>query len=70
MVGGGWGLQSHFIVKSNLVLRLGWGFDNIEMELLSVVANSDGYFALKHMEQITHSLITSFSAIFSNSSLD
>ena len=27
---GGWGgvVQSHFIVKANLVLRLGWGFDN------------------------------------------
>ena len=26
----GWvgGVQSHFIVKPNLVLRLGWGFDN------------------------------------------
>ena len=22
-----WGLQSHFMVKPNLVLRLGWGFD-------------------------------------------
>ena len=33
MVGGvggvGWGLHSHYIVKPNLVLRLGWGFDNI-----------------------------------------
>ena len=29
VVGGGWwGLQSHFRVKPNLVLRLGWGFDN------------------------------------------
>ena len=28
-VGGvGWGVQSHYIVKPNLVLRLGWGFDN------------------------------------------
>ena len=30
-VGGvGWGgvVQSHFIVKPNIVLRLGWGFDN------------------------------------------
>ena len=26
---GGWGLHSHYIVKPNLVLRLGWGFDNI-----------------------------------------
>ena len=26
--GVGWGgLQSHFIVKPNLMLRLGWGFD-------------------------------------------
>ena len=25
---GGWCLQSHFIVKPYLVLRLGWGFDN------------------------------------------
>ena len=23
-----WGVQSHFVVKPNLVLRLGWGFDN------------------------------------------
>ena len=23
-----WGLHSHYIVKPNLVLRLGWGFDN------------------------------------------
>ena len=31
MGGVGWCLQSHFIVKPNLVLRLGWGFDkNIE----------------------------------------
>ena len=28
-VGGGWGLQSHFHVKPNLVLRLGWGFDKM-----------------------------------------
>ena len=28
VVGGWWGLQSHFHVKPNLVLRLGWGFDN------------------------------------------
>ena len=27
--GVGWGVQSHFIVKPNLVLRLGWGFDNL-----------------------------------------
>ena len=28
-------VQSHFIVKPNLVLRLGWGFDNfVRMELL------------------------------------
>ena len=26
---GWWGVQSHFIVKPNLVLRLGWGFDNL-----------------------------------------
>ena len=26
--GVGWGLHSHYIVKPNLVLRLGWGFDN------------------------------------------
>ena len=25
---GGWGLHSHYIVKPNHVLRLGWGFDN------------------------------------------
>ena len=25
----GWGLHSHFIVKPNLVLRFGWGFDNL-----------------------------------------
>ena len=29
----GWGLHSHYIVKPNLVLRLGWGFDNILSEL-------------------------------------
>ena len=27
------GLHSHFIVKPNLVLRLGWGFDNRSSEL-------------------------------------
>ena len=27
-VGGVGGLHSHYIVKPNLVLRLGWGFDN------------------------------------------
>ena len=26
-VWGGWGVRSHYIVKPNLVLRLGWGFD-------------------------------------------
>ena len=26
---GGWGVHSHYIVKPNLVLRLGWGFDNM-----------------------------------------
>ena len=25
---GGWGVHSHYVVKPNLVLRLGWGFDN------------------------------------------
>ena len=25
----GWSVHSHYIVKPNLVLRLGWGFDNI-----------------------------------------
>ena len=29
---GGWGLQSYFIVKPNLVLRLGWGFDNFDLQ--------------------------------------
>ena len=28
MGGVGWGVQSHYRVKPNLVLRLGWGFDN------------------------------------------
>ena len=28
----GWVVQSHFIVKPNLVLRLGWGFDNSKYE--------------------------------------
>ena len=32
MVGGGWGLRSHFIAKPNLVLWLGWGFDNWKPE--------------------------------------
>ena len=27
---GGWGLRSHYIVKPNLVLMLGWGFDNMD----------------------------------------
>ena len=27
--GVGWGLQSHFHVKPNRLLRLGWGFDNL-----------------------------------------
>ena len=26
-MGGWWGVQSHFRVEPNLVLRLGWGFD-------------------------------------------
>ena len=30
----GWGVQSHFQVKPNLVLRLGWGFDNTLMSML------------------------------------
>ena len=25
--GVGWGVHSHYVVKPNLVLRLGWGFD-------------------------------------------
>ena len=25
----GWGLHSHYVVKPNLVLGLGWGFDNL-----------------------------------------
>ena len=30
-VGGvGCGVHSHYIVKPNLVLRLGWGFDNTD----------------------------------------
>ena len=27
---GGWGVQSHFRVKPNHLVRLGWGFDNID----------------------------------------
>ena len=34
-VWGGWGLHSHYIVKHNLVLRLGWGFDNILLPKVS-----------------------------------
>ena len=26
----GWVVQSHCIVKPNLVVRLGWGFDNVK----------------------------------------
>ena len=34
--GGGWvGVQSHFMVKPNLVLRLGWRFDNIIITRIS-----------------------------------
>ena len=33
------GLQSHFIVKPNLVLRLGWGFDNGPKEIFCVQKN-------------------------------
>ena len=29
MGGLGWGSHSHYVVKPNLVLRLGWGFDNL-----------------------------------------
>ena len=39
-VGGvGWGLHSYYIVKPNLVLRLGWGFDKnlLLQKLLSLV---------------------------------
>ena len=32
--GVGWGLQSNFVVKPNLVLRLGWGFDNMYVKSL------------------------------------
>ena len=35
-----WGLQSHFIVKPDLVLRLGWSFDNRN---ISDVIGSDLY---------------------------
>ena len=31
-------MQSHFLVKPNLVLRLGWGFDNMKL-LDSVIGN-------------------------------
>ena len=27
----GWGVHSHYVVKPNIVLRLGWGFDNIQV---------------------------------------
>ena len=32
--GGGGGLQSNFIVKPNLVLRLGWDFDNLNLNII------------------------------------
>ena len=30
-----WGVQSHFMVKPNLVLRLGWRVDNIIITRIS-----------------------------------
>ena len=35
------GVQSHFIVKPNLVLRLGWGFDNEKIGNRFHVSSSD-----------------------------
>ena len=36
--GVGWGgLHSHYIVKPNLVLRLGWGFDNLKSLFVDLV---------------------------------
>ena len=40
-VGGvGWGVHSHYIVRPNLVLRLGWGFDNIEASVIITKCSS------------------------------
>ena len=36
VVGGWWGLHSHYIVKPNLVLRLGWGFDKNIWTILKI----------------------------------
>ena len=33
-------VQSHFIVRPNLVLRLGWGFDNIEASVIITKCSS------------------------------
>ena len=35
------GLQSHFIVKPNLVLRLGWGFDNYLQSYINLILSSN-----------------------------
>ena len=44
MVGGGWGLQSHFIVKPNLVLRLRWGFDNCDISYIRDISGISSIF--------------------------
>ena len=31
---GGWAVHSHYIVKPNLVLRLGWDFDNLNLNII------------------------------------
>ena len=36
-MGGGWGLQNNIMVKPNLVLRLGWGFDNSHMNIYMII---------------------------------
>ena len=43
-----WGVHSHYVVKPNLVLRLGWGFDK--------------YVSLQHLSTsaISHLLLTQF----------
>ena len=43
-VGGGWGLQSHFMSNPTVVLRLGWGFDKNKIYLIEVLHDDTSCF--------------------------
>ena len=52
-------MHSHYIVKPNLVLRLGWGFDNFTIELRHVHMEEHVY-----LRVVTYAILLNATALY------